>query len=167
MSFLLVFAMLGAGVRAEEGAAFKAMDKDGDAKLSAGEFAAKHKEWFGKLDADRDGKLSSDEFVQAYCRPGGKLSLPEPACALEQKKRFAEADKDQSGTLSEAEYLAAVKGLFSSLDKDSNRALDPSEFSAKPYAAPVKGVLFKFKTGRKGGKKTAPKPEERKQGDGR
>ncbi len=122
----------------------KAMDKDGDGKVSKAEFKGIPAN-FEKIDADKDGAITRQEF-QAYAasmRPGGatppvaeKAKARLKAAAKKARAKGGDAAKPSAKTDSEAakpgkkpvEAAAAPMKRFKAMDKDGDGKLSKSEF---------------------------------------
>jgi hypothetical protein len=89
-------------------------DKDGDKTLDWNEVQAAASARFDKLNKDKDGSLDAQE-VKGVIGPS----------------TFKDADPDNDGTLSKAEYLDLVKKLFKQADADGDGTLDAKELSSK------------------------------------
>src|SRR5262245_15433887 len=84
---------LGASVAlAEEGrdtlaeAAFKAMDTNGDGKVSEDENAAAAKTMFDTMDTNKDGKVTNEEMTAANEKMTGKKNAPSGLSAADKIK---------------------------------------------------------------------------------
>lgn len=94
------------------------LDLDGDRRTTLAEAEAGLAAVFEAFDADRSGELSAFEqsalaeaLLGAADAPPGRLAL----------------DRDMSGRVSEAEFLAAYGEEFSNLDSDGDRVLERDE----------------------------------------
>jgi Ca2+-binding EF-hand superfamily protein len=105
---------------------FEQLDADGDGEVTQAEMAARGQARFDAADTDGDGFLSKEEIVSQMgaraakradkilehrdANSDGKLSLDEISPDEDRiAKRFARADADESGGISEAEFEAASK----------------------------------------------------------
>ena len=79
-----------ASAKTREEKRFNRYDKDRNEAISADEYLMPRRKAFAKLDANGDGRLAFEEWA---ARTTGK---------------FGEADKDKSGTLTRAEFLATA-----------------------------------------------------------
>lgn len=91
----------------------KALDKDGDGKVTAGDMGLDEKA-FGKLDANRDGKLSKEEYRADF----------------HQRNSFQALDADGDGQLSAAEMQKLERFTSTGYDRDRNGSVDAEEFQA-------------------------------------
>jgi Ca2+-binding EF-hand superfamily protein len=104
---------------------FKAMDKDGDGKVSKEEFTGP-KPLFGPIDRDANGFLTQEE-MRAFGAAGGPARF----------ERLRALDKDGDGKISQDEFTGP-KPRFARLDVDGNGFLTLEEFlkAPEPPAAP-------------------------------
>lgn len=99
---------------------FKAMDKDGDGKVSTAEFEAYHAAKHKAADLNADGKVTFEEMMEARERQ-----------REERKKAFFKSlDTDGDGALSEAEIKAFHDEKFAALDANKDGAIGTDEFRA-------------------------------------
>lgn len=114
------------GGRHMERASFETLDTDGNGELTQAELQARGQERFATADTNGDGFLSQEE-LQARAgeraaerierllerrdtNADGQLSLEEMSPDQDRvAERFARADKDGNGTISEAEFEDAGK----------------------------------------------------------
>jgi hypothetical protein len=89
-------------------------DKDGDKTLDWNEVQAAAGARFAKLNKDQDGTLDAQE-VEGVIGPA----------------TFKDADPDNDGTLSKAEYLDLARKLFRQADADGDGTLDAKELSSR------------------------------------
>jgi Ca2+-binding EF-hand superfamily protein len=109
-------------------ALLKALDGDGDGKLSADELAAATAS-LKTLDRDGDGQLSPRELMAAGAagRPQPQAGGP-PGRAVEQLlTRWKGFDKDGDGKLSADELPPALQGRFDRVDANGDGAADETE----------------------------------------
>jgi Ca2+-binding EF-hand superfamily protein len=133
------------------GQRFKAMDKDGDGKVSKAEFTGPEL-LFQRLDTDKDGFVTTEEALNAF-KAQGKPTAPEPAAgepkapaepAKDSPKarraalleRLKAMDKDGDGSISKAEFTGR-EALFTRLDTDEDGTLSRDEVR-KPQNAAAK-----------------------------
>ena len=115
----------------------KAMDKDGDGKISRAEFTGPAPA-FDRADADKDGFVTAAEIAKfrAGFAPGAPAPRPAPAPtpksaatgkAAAKAQRFRAMDKDGDGKISRAEFTGRP-ALFDRLDADKDGFLTRDEF---------------------------------------
>lgn len=110
-------------------AQFKAMDKDGDGKVTRTEFPGRPA-MFERVDANKDGVLEASE-VKALAG-AAKKAAPAPAAAAGMPGgRFKAMDKDGDGKLSKDEYQGPP-AFFGRLDADKDGSLTPAEMAEAP-----------------------------------
>lgn len=97
---------------------FKALDADGNGKLTKAEIdAARGKPMLHLIaDADKDGAVTKEELAKSYAGRGGRVS----------ERIFDALDADKDGKIGAAEWQAAGERLFARLDrnKDGNVTAD-------------------------------------------
>src|SRR5262249_34376946 len=111
----------------------KAMDKDGDGKVSKQEFTGPEG-LFGRLDANNDGFITKEE-AESF-RPAGGLGGG--AGAGQGSERFKALDKNGDGKLSKDEFPGRPQG-FERLDTNKDGFLSPDELRALRPGAAGKG----------------------------
>jgi Ca2+-binding EF-hand superfamily protein len=116
------------GARAHEDmeAKFKAMDTDGDGKISADEHAAHAREMFKKMDTNGDGKVTTAEMDSAHEKMMGK-GKPEKMSSSEKIKMM---DTNGDGVLTEQEFEAGAKTMFDKMDTNGDGYLSKDEVKA-------------------------------------
>jgi Ca2+-binding EF-hand superfamily protein len=97
----------------------RAMDKDGDGKVSKAEFTGRP-QMFERLDRNRDGFLSRDEL------PGGNLGA---ATKGQPARRLRAMDKDGDGKISKEEFTGRPQ-MFERLDKNKDGFITRDELPA-------------------------------------
>lgn len=106
---------------------FKAMDANGDGKVTAEEHAGAARKMFEAMDANRDGKVTAAEMDAAQSKVkgangnGGGMSSPE-------KIRAVDANGD--GILTAEEHAAGSRKMFDAMNTDRDGALSQAEFDA-------------------------------------
>ncbi len=107
---------------------FKALDKNGDGKVSRDEFTGRPA-MFERVDANKDGFLEAAE-VKALVASASKP--PSPAAVPSQPgARIMAMDKNGDGKVSRAEYTGAA-ALFDRLDANGDSFLDKEEAAEGP-----------------------------------
>lgn len=127
------------------------MDKDGDGKVTAAEYATGTKTMFTKMDGDKDGQVTAAEMdaahamkskdhatarteggpteekmqdKKAYDQTGTGKSMPK---MMSSAQKIAVMDTNNDGKLSAAEHSAGSKQMFSKMDSNSDGALTAQE----------------------------------------
>lgn len=95
-------------------AAFEAMDKDGDGKVSLAEAPPHLKMRFEMLDLDKDGQLSLDDLNAAQMSGRSEGA-------------FKAVDKDTNGTISKQEFIDSNAGFIQRFDSDGDKAVTLAE----------------------------------------
>ena len=108
-------------------AQFKAMDTDGDGKLSPDEHAAGAKRMFAAMDADKDGTVTIAEMDAAHKNVAGKEAKSTDLSSVEKIKVV---DKNGDGLLSAEEHAAGSKRMFNTMDVDKDGFLSRAELMA-------------------------------------
>jgi Ca2+-binding EF-hand superfamily protein len=117
----------------------KAMDKDGDGKVSKQEFTGPEP-LFARLDADKDGFITQDEATRLG---GGPADAPKPKAEAPKDaprvgaqllERLKTMDKDGDGKISRSEFTGRPQ-VFDRLDADKDGFLTKDEIDR---AAPAK-----------------------------
>jgi len=104
-----------ATARTREEKRFDRYDKDRNASVSREEYLASRRKAFAKLDINGDGKLEFEEW------------------ALKTTTKFAGADKDKSGALTRAEFVATAPAIGRGRTRPQCVCAGPG-----PSAAPAK-----------------------------
>lgn len=91
---------------------FKALDADGDGKLTKAEADAVRGKPMLLLiaDADKDGAVTKEELAKSFASRGGRVS----------ERIFAALDADKDGKISAAEWQAAGERRFARLDRNKD-----------------------------------------------
>ena len=117
---------------------FKDIDIDRDGKLTAAEFEAANKEFFGTMDEDQNGSLVVKEYMAFWCGP--KAGVPARVKAVSKKKldvnrdgkigddecvvfwsaNFFDVDSNHDGKITTDEFMAAMSRRFKEIDKNRN-----------------------------------------------
>jgi Ca2+-binding EF-hand superfamily protein len=105
----------------------KAMDTDGDGRLSPEEHAAGARRMFETIDADKDGTVTAAEMDAAHTRVTGTRPAQGEMSAAEKIKVV---DTDGDGALSAAEHAAGSKAMFAKMDADKDGVLTRAELAA-------------------------------------
>lgn len=105
------------------------LDKSGDGKLSADEFAV----FFSRFDLDRDGVVTQEEFLVFFVGPDN-LSTDDLAGLRafygNYPDGFVVIDSNKDGSLSISEFKASRLAAFKDLDKDKDGQLSRDEVQA-------------------------------------
>ncbi len=108
---------------------FSIVDENSDDRIGADEAAAWRESVFAAMDADDDGELTLEEYMTVRMGNQEGRNPQRQAMRQEQKKaRFAPMDKDTSGKVSMAEFMAAGKAAFARADADGDGTVTPWEF---------------------------------------
>lgn len=130
------------------------MDKDGDGKISAMEYAEGTRAMFGKMDTNQDGAVTEEEMDAAHASMGKGHSNEQSASRTEgpaeqrmgdkkaydpsgtgkampkqmsSAQKIAAMDTNNDGKLTEQEHSAGAKKMFSKMDKDHDGSLTAQE----------------------------------------
>jgi Ca2+-binding EF-hand superfamily protein len=106
---------------------FKAMDSNGDGKISADEHAAGAKKMFDTMDANQDGKVTAAEMDAAQEKVTGKKAGATDMSAADKIKAI---DSNSDGTLSAQEHAAGSKAMFEKMDTNKDGFLSKDELAA-------------------------------------
>lgn len=109
---------------------FEDADQDGNGEITKEEFAARHQARFDEADANSDGSLDREEMLASAMKrmeervdamierfdadADGVLSqdeMPKPHASKRADKFFDRMDKDESGSISKAEYDEAQEHM--------------------------------------------------------
>ena len=114
---------------------FKAMDTNGDGKVTREEHAAGARSMFQKMDANRDGKVTASEMEAAHRAIAGSDAAPDSLSAADKIKAV---DQDGDGVLTAAEHTSASRAMFDRMDANHDGMLTPEEMAAGHAAMPKK-----------------------------
>ena len=135
LSGITVFAL---SVSNAEHELFKAMDENGDGKITIGEFNEDMKEQaFEKLDADHDKTIEKEEW-------NGHEEISDEEQHVE---LFERIDKDEDRRINFFEFSdyadkkSNIDEAFIGLDKDGSNSLSPDEITVRPL---FKMITIKF-----------------------
>jgi Ca2+-binding EF-hand superfamily protein len=107
-------------------ARFKAMDKNGDGKVSRDEFPGRPA-MFERVDGNKDGFLEASE-VKALAAKAGAATMPP---AAQPGARIMAMDKDGDGKVSREEFMGAP-AMFDRLDVNNDGSLSKDEAAEAP-----------------------------------
>jgi Ca2+-binding EF-hand superfamily protein len=110
-------------------ARFKAMDKNGDGKVSRDEFPGRPA-MFQRVDTNKDGFLEASE-VKALAASAPKAAANPAGAGAQPGARIMAMDKDGDGKVSKAEF-AGMPAMFDRLDTDKDGALTKDEAAKAP-----------------------------------
>ena len=113
----------GGGIDAQ----FKAMDSNGDGRISREEHAAGAKKMFDTMDANKDGKVTASEMDTAQEKITGSKPRPGDMTSAEKIKVI---DSNGDGVLSAEEHAAGSKSMFDKMDADKDGFLSRQELEA-------------------------------------
>jgi Ca2+-binding EF-hand superfamily protein len=106
---------------------FKAMDVNGDGKVTREEHAAAARGMFDKMDANHDGKVTAAEMDAAHnAIAGGDAGKNE----LSATDKIKVVDQDHDGTLTAAEHGYGSRSMFEKMDTNHDGTLTPDEMAA-------------------------------------
>jgi len=105
----------------------KAMDTNGDGKISAEEHAAGVSRMFTTMDANTDGKVTASEMTAAHDRVTGTKPAKGEMTAAEKIKTI---DTNGDGILTADEHAAGARTMFDRMDTDKDGFLSKAELAA-------------------------------------
>ena len=114
LAALGVMAQPGEG-RPGGGGGFDRLDTDGDGKITAEEFSARHEALIEAADTDGDDAVSKEE-MKAYREARRK--------ELREKRN---PDKNKDGVVDRYEFMAAAEARFERMDKDGDGVISEDE----------------------------------------
>lgn len=112
---------------------FKAMDTNGDGKVSRGEHAASALKMFTDADTNHDGVVTLAEMKAAHAKM--KADMPMKSDKPMKEEMSAEemmkmCDQNGDGQLNAAEHAAHADAMFTKMDTDGDGFLSASECAA-------------------------------------
>ena len=113
----------GGGVDAQ----FKAMDANGDGRISREEHAAGAKKMFDTMDANKDGKVTASEMDAAQEKITGRKPAKGDMTSAEKIKVI---DTNGDGVLSAEEHAAGSRSMFDKMDTNRDGYLSRDELEA-------------------------------------
>jgi Ca2+-binding EF-hand superfamily protein len=119
---------------AAAGERFRAMDKDGDGKVSKAEFTGPAA-LFDRLDSDQDGVISRQDFLafaQTQRRAAAAKPTAKPAAKAKESSEKSESESKKTATTPPRSAApVAAENRFKAMDKNSDGKLDRTEFPRK------------------------------------
>lgn len=106
---------------------FRAMDTDGDRKLSPEEHAVGARKMFEAMDANKDGTVTSQEMDAAHEKVTGKQTTKTDMSSADKIKVV---DTNGDGVLTAEEHAAGSKKMFDKMDADKDGFLTEAEVVA-------------------------------------
>ncbi len=108
-------------------AVFKAMDANGDGKVSPEEHAQGARKMFEAMDANRDGSVTAEEMGAAHDKITGKRAAK---AEMSPAEKIKVVDANGDGLLTGEEHAAGSKKMFDMMDSDKDGYLTESEVEA-------------------------------------
>lgn len=106
---------------------FKAMDANGDGKVTREEHAKAARGMFDKMDANRDGKVTASEMDGAHQAIAGNNA---GKSELSSAEKIKVVDQDADGMLTAAEHAYGSRSMFEKMDVNHDGTLTPDEMAA-------------------------------------
>lgn len=116
---------------------FKAMDANGDDKLSPDEHAAGAKKMFDMMDANKDGTVTPAEMDAAHEKVAGKKTTEADMPSAEKIKVV---DTNGDGMLTAEEHAVGSKMMFDKMDTNKDGLVSKAELDAGHAKMMKKGV---------------------------
>lgn len=110
---------------------FRAFDENNNGLIDADEAASESESVFLLMDFDDDGKLTEEEFMAMNMGPMATLAHYSQRHEQQQARklaRFKPMDTDDSGKVSQVEFLEAAKARFDASDLDKDGSVTVWEF---------------------------------------
>jgi Ca2+-binding EF-hand superfamily protein len=108
-------------------ALFKAMDANGDGKVSPDEHAKGARRMFETMDANQDGVVTAEEMSAAHEKITGRPTIKTEMSSAEKIKAV---DADGDGRLTDEEHAAGSRKMFDMMDRDKDGYLTEAEVEA-------------------------------------
>ena len=105
----------------------RAMDTNGDGRISPDEHAAGAAKMFGTMDADRDGTVTVGEMTAAHERVTGRKAT---AGSMSSADKIKVIDDDGDSVLTAAEHASGSRTMFERMDVDRDGFVTAAELAA-------------------------------------